>query len=215
VIASNLFLPYLLLDQNGNIYVAPLSANSGTTDITEEMPSASGYTQSTFSLNGRLGPMAIDGAGNFFVATSGTLYKETRSSNGYVEGTIDAGLSQLAVGDVAVDGNGNLYLATYSNVNFNSSYDLSIVMETPGPSGYSSSILFSGTVSCDSAFAFTSCGSYLVVDASGNIYVTANAQVLELSPVPGSYTSKWIAAGFSYVTGIAVDALGNIFIADQ
>jgi hypothetical protein len=206
LIANGLFLPTILLDQNGNIYIAPANA----TEITRETPSASGYTQSIFSLNGRVGPLAIDGAGNFFISAGGTLYKETRTPNGYVESTISAGLSGLTVGNVAVDGSGNLYLAAYPSTS------LEIVMETPGPSGYNPSVLFDGTVNCDAqnGGGLDSCGSGLAVDASGNVYVTLNTQVLELSPALGSYTQNWIVAGLSYAADIAVDAIGNLFIAD-
>jgi len=207
LIANKLFLPSILLDQNGNIYIAP---GSGT-EITKETPSGSGYTRSTLSLNGRIGPLAIDGAGNFFLADSGVLYKETRSSNGYVESKIGAGLSQVAVNDVAVDGNGSLYLVTYPR-----SGGIEIVMEAPELGRYTSSVLFDGAVNCNArnGSGLDSCASSLAVDTSGNVYVTLNGQVLELSPEPDSYTQKWIVAGLSYPAGIAVDATGNLFIAD-
>jgi hypothetical protein len=202
-IATGLFLPSILLDQNGNIYIAP----GRSTEITQETPTASGYIQSTFSLNGRVGAMAIDGAGNFFVSTGGTLYQETRSPNGYVESTISAGLSQVSVGDVALDGNGNLYLVTYPSTG------IEIVMETPGPGGYIPSVLFDSTVNCNGG-GLDGCGSSLAVDASGNVYMTLNTQVLELSPALGSYTQNWIVSGLSYAAGIAVDTTGNLFVAD-
>ena len=206
-LAKGLFLPYILVDQNGNLY----SAQANGAEITEETPSASGYTQSTFSLNGKVGPMAIDGAGNFYVLVSGTLFKETRSSNGYVESTITAGLSQLYATDVAVDGSGNLYVATRPWT-----AGTPIVKETPDPGGYTSSVLFDGPVNCrtQGGSGLDSCTATLAVDLSGNVYVALLSQVLELSPAAGGYSQKWIDAGLSLPADIAVDATGNLFIAD-
>ena len=201
LIANNLFLPYILLDENGNLYIS-----SG--GIIKETPSASGYTQSTLSLNGRSGPLAIDGAGNFYVQAAGILYKETKTSSGYVESTIGEGLSQQSVSTLAVDGSGNLYLVTYTGT-----AGIEIVMEAPKPGGYAPSVLFDGAVNCNGSGLY-SCSSWLAVDPSGNVYVTLNNQVLELSPAAGSYTPKWIVAGLSYPANIAVDAIGNLFIAD-
>lgn len=205
LIANNLFLPYLLVDQNGNIYLAPANG----TEITKETPSASGYTQSTFSLNGRVGPMTIDGAGNFFVAGGTVVYKETRTSSGYVESMIGAGQSLPSVADVAVDGSGNLYLVTDLSTS-----GTEIVMETPTPGGYTPSVLFDEPVNCNNN-ELISCASSLAVDVNGNIYATLNNQVLELSPAHGSYTSKTIVTGLGFAADIAVDANGNLFIADE
>jgi len=200
-ILNNLFLPTILVDENGDLYIA-------AGEIIKYTPSSSGYTQSTLSLNGRGGPLAIDGAGNFYVQAAGILYKETKSSSGYVESAIGEGLSQLSVSVVAVDGSGNLYLVTYSGAS-----GIEIVMETPKPVGYTPSVLYDGTVNCNGSGLY-SCSSWIAVDSSGNVYVTLNNQVLELSPAAGGYTPKWVVAGLSYPADIAVDANGNLFVAD-
>jgi sugar lactone lactonase YvrE len=54
----------------------------------------------------------------------------------------------------------------------------------------------------------------LAIDAAGDIYASTSKAIEKMWPGTNSYPFE-VASGFSYLTGIAVDAQQNIYVADQ
>ncbi len=107
----------------------------------------------------------------------------------------------------AVDANGNVYIADSSN--------LLIRKVTP-----------SGTIT--SVSGYNGSANDVKIDSAGNLYIAEYSRVVKLSPdgrqtvMAGSYNSGFggdggqaTAAQFRYISGIAIDDAGNLYIADQ
>jgi gliding motility-associated-like protein len=221
----------LAVDGPGNVYVA----DRGNNLIRKITPAgvvttlagsgASGSTDGTgaaASFNFPNG-VAVDALGNVYVADSQNSLIRKITPAGVVTTLAGAGGSGNADGTGAaakfniptgltIDGSGNLYVAdTFNN---------SIRKVTP--SGVVTTIV--------NVLAATGSGSFLTgiaLDLLGNIYVadTQNNQIKKVAPdgtlttfagsgLAGSTNGIDTAASFNAPTGIAVDTLGNIFVAD-
>ncbi|UWZ87011.1 cellulose binding domain-containing protein [Occallatibacter riparius] len=100
------------VDASGNLYIADLNDGSGT--LFKETLSNGAYTQTTIPVAEwtEVESIAVDGLGNvFFVDQStGTIIKETQTSDGYVQRTAVSDLARpWGPWGVAVDQNGNVY----------------------------------------------------------------------------------------------------------
>ncbi|MFM8303369.1 MAG: NHL repeat-containing protein, partial [Actinomycetota bacterium] len=171
---------------------------------------------------------AVDGSGNLFVADASN-HRVQRWAPGATSGTTVAGgngygsgANQLAYPTgVALDGSGNLYVADFLNHRVQrfawngSSYSTSgtTVAGTGGAGGGTDQLFYPFAV------AF---------DAGGNLYVSdgANARVQQFAwngstfatsgtSVAGGGTEGSGANQLSSPRGIALDATGNLFVADQ
>ena len=158
------------------------------------------------NLNG----VAVDGAGNIYVADSNhNLVKEIVA----VGGSIPLNPTILTLGSgfskpwsVAVDGAGNVYVADFNN---------SAVKEMVAVGG---SIPASPTIlTLGSGF---SSPRGVAVDGAGNVYVadTFNNAVVEMvavgGSIPASPTILTLGSGFFSPGGLAVDGAGNVYVAD-
>ena len=224
---------------DGNLYVADLgnnlirkiAARTVVTTLAGRADSA-GYAdgQDTMAFFNQPFGVAADAAGNVFVADAGNNRIRKVTPGGLVStfaGTGTAGQSDGAdtatfnfPESVAIDHSGNLYVADYNNN----------LVRKISPAGVVSTLAGSGAEGADDGAgtkaSFNSPGS-LAVDAAGNVYVTDNANNLirkitpdgTVSTLAGSGSSgaangKGAQASFNSPFGIAVDAAGNIFVAD-
>ena len=121
---------------------------------------------------------------------------------------------------VALDGSGNLYVADTLNSTLRKVTPAGVVSTLAGMAGASGSADGMG-----SAARFTSIAG-VAVDASGNVYVSDNDTIRRVTPagvvstlagMAGSYGTddgQGAAARFRGPGGVAVDASGNVYVAD-
>jgi len=150
------------------------------------------------------GSVAVDGAGNVYVADSGNnrVVKIPSTNNGYGSpATIASGGNPNAV---AVDGAGNVFYTNYTTV-----------VELPfNGTSYGSPISISDQLSPGWADP-----TGIAVDGAGNLFVLdyGNNQVVEV-PWTGSAYSTGIVIGpssdFLFPTGLAIDSSDNVYVAD-
>ena len=172
-------------------------------------PAASGYTVAT-PIGGSFAQpvgIAVDGAGNVFVADrcgsasaadgcSGTV-SEVLAAGGYTSvqilardlGSIDA---------LAVDAKGNVFVANGDN---------GAIEELLAASGY---------VTENSINSGTGAVSGIAVGSSGNLFIVdaADQTVKELTAASGFLTVTTLGSGLSSPGGIAIDRNDNVFVAD-
>ena len=238
------------VDASGNVYVAD-SLNNTIRKITSAgVVTTLAGTAGTFgSTDGTGGvarfsnpyDVAVDESGNVYVADSGNNTIRKITSDGVVTtlaGT--AGMSGSADGPgsaasfsnpygLAVDASGNVYVAdtgneTISNNTIRKITSAGVVTTLAGTAGISGSADGIGSAA---RFNFP---AGVAVDASGNVYVadlfnntvrkiTSVAVVTTLAGTgkggPGSVDGAGSAARFNQPTGVAVDASGNVYVADQ
>jgi len=149
-----------------------------------------------------------------------STYAGINNRPGFSNGTIGTASFSLPY-DIAIDGSGNMYVADeYFNL---------VRKITPG--GIVSTLAGSG--SAGSANGNGAAASFnglfgIAVDAAGNIYVSDSGNNLIRKITPGGAVSTFAgsgangstngngtAASFYGPTGIAVDAIGNVYVADD
>ncbi len=229
----------LTLDKSGNIYVA----DQGNELIRMITPSAivSTYAgtvgavgfangSSATSFNKPFG-VAADTAGNVYIADAGNNVIRLISPSGTVSTFAGTGIAGAADGKdtatfssplgVAVDVAGNVYVADYENDLIRKISAAGVVSTIAGKRG-----IKGAADGLDTAARFNLPES-LAVDAIGNIYVADNGNNLIRKITPGGVVSTIAGSGktgfadgsgtsasFNSPFGIAVDAAGNIYVAD-
>ncbi len=228
------------LDPTGNVYVADQANNlirkitAAGTVTTLSGTLTSGSSNATVigaiaSYNGPTG-VAVDATGNVYVADFGnnqirkiattgavtTLAGGTRSGNANGTGTA-AGFNGPA--GVAVDAAGNVYAADFNNNLIRKITAAGVVTTLAGSTA-------GNTNGTGTAASFNGPRG-VVVDAAGNVYVAdANNNLIRKVTAAGVVTTlagngsagnasgAGTAASFYYPSGVAVDAAGNVYVAD-
>jgi streptogramin lyase len=142
--------------------------------------------------------LAIDGAGNLFMADSTfDRIDEIPSEGGYT--TVNQIFADPSNGifGVALDGSGNLFFADGV---------ASTVKELTAASGYTQ---------VNTLATATQYPDGLTVDGSGNVFVcSTSGTVMELVATEGYTTAHTVATGFNNPRDIAVDGNGNLFVTE-
>ena len=145
--------------------------------------------------------IAIDGAGNMYIADRGNnrVVAMVPSGTGYgAANTVLSGLS--APSGVAADWNGNVYVADTGNNR--------IVMLPMGQTGFGAAVTIGTGLSNPMGMA---------ADSAGNVYVadTGNNRVVELPRIGSGFGSLVVVGtGFKAPAGVAVDSDKSLYIAD-
>ena len=166
--------------------------------------------------------VAVDGAGNVYVADTGnnTIRKVTPAGVVTTLAGLAARFSRPS--GVAVDGAGNVYVADFWNCAVRKVTPAGVVTTLAGLMGSPGSADGTG-----SAARFAS-PSGVAVDGAGNVFVTdyGNATIRKVTPAgvvttlaglagrPGSADGTGSAARFWDPSGVAVDSAGNVYVAD-
>jgi large repetitive protein len=147
--------------------------------------------------------VAIDGAGNLFVADFGkdAVYEMLAASGYATVNTLGGGFAFGGPAGVALDGAGNLFVADFYN---------QALYELPAVGGYT-------TVNQLASF-ISGQPTDVALDSNGNIFVSDhNSSVYELLASGGYTTTIRLASGFTFglPSGLAVDGNGNVFLSDS
>jgi sugar lactone lactonase YvrE len=233
----------LAVDGAGNVYVAD-TYNDTIRVVTSAgvVTTLAGTARVTGSANGTGAAasfrqpfgLAVDGAGNLYVADTGnntirqitaagvvTTLAGTAGATGGADGPGAAAAFYEPFG-VAVDSAGNAYVADSSNNTIRKITPAAAVSTLAG------AVPVSGNADGTGASATFSSANGLAADTAGNLYVadTGNNTIRKVTPagvvttlagVPGSAGSAdgpGATARFASPSGIAVDGAGNLYVAD-
>ena len=231
------------VDSLGNAYVADAGNNTirmvtpaGVVSTVAGLAGLAGSVDGTGSAARFAYPMgvAVDGAGNVYVADTGNNTIRMVNPAGVVSTLAGlAGFSGNADGagpaarfnypaGVAVDGSGNVYVADTFNFTIRKVTSAGVVSTFAGLAGLAGHV--DGTGSAARLLYLEGIG----VDGSGNLYVadTGNNTIRMVTPsgvvstlaglagFDGSVDGTGSAARFSRPQGVAVDGSGNVYVAD-
>jgi len=171
--------------------------------------------------------VAADGTGNIFVADAGNNLIRKIATDGTVSTIAGAVTSQQLTSvfsnptGVATDASGNVYVANYLKNEIDKITSGGIVSTLAG----SDSTGAKNGPALAAAFSFP---NSLVVDAAGNVYVAdgANNLIRKIATdgivstlagdgSQGANDGAGTAASFNNPAGIAIDATGNLYVADS
>ncbi|MSU48257.1 MAG: hypothetical protein EXS37_04055 [Opitutus sp.] len=217
---------------------ATLTVNAGTSITTfAGTAGLSGSTDAT-GVNARFSTpagIAADPQGNFYVAdaanniirkiTSGGVVSTLAGlagSSGNVDGTGSAARFNAPTA-LTVDSVGNVYVADTYNHTIRAITSSGVVTTLAGSPNVSGTADGAGSVA---RFRFP---AGIVIDTSGNIYVAdssnhtirrvqANGNVITFAGSAGnsgSANANGLAARFQFPNGLAVDSVGNVYVADS
>jgi prepilin-type processing-associated H-X9-DG protein len=178
--------------------------------------------------------VALDGAGNVYVADSNNNRIRKVSPSGVVSTLAGSGNYAFADGSgtsasfrnpqgVALDGAGNVFVADFSNNR----------IRKVSPSGVVSTLAGSASGNWGFADGSGTSASFnyptgVALDGAGNVYVAdfSNNRIRKVSPSgvvstltgSGNYAfadGSGTSASFNYPFGVALDGAGNVYVADQ
>jgi sugar lactone lactonase YvrE len=231
------------VDSTGNLYVADTTNSTirkitagGVVTTLAGTAGVTGHANGTGSAAQFYYPfgVAVDSAGNVYVADNGnstirkitpggvvTTLAGTAGSYGSADGTGPAAQFNYPQG-VAVDSVGNVYVADTFNSEIRKITPGGVVTTLAGTAHSP------GTADGTGPAARFNYPDGVTVDSAGNVYVadTINHTIREISPggvvttlagtagVAGSADGVGSAAGFNYPDGVAVDSVGNVYVAD-
>jgi sugar lactone lactonase YvrE len=227
------------VDKNGNLYVADSHNNLIRKITTDGIVTTLAGNGSQGSVDGKAdtasffnpAAVAVDKNGNVYVADTHNSLIRKISVDGFVSTFAGQRIYKSIPGTdktirfdnpsgIAVDAEGNLYVSDWAN-------DL---IRKISPAGIVTNLAGNGDRGSkdgmgDAASFYLPGG--LTTDSAGNIFVadTYNNLIRKISPRgevttlagnthPGAANGKGSAASFSHPAGVAVDAEGNLFVAD-
>jgi hypothetical protein len=230
------------IDASGNIYVADnlnhrirkiTSAGVVTTLAGSGVAGFNNATGTAAQFSGPKG-VAVDGAGNVYVADAGNHRIRKITSAGVVTTLAGSGMSGTNDGPngmssrfnfpngVALDAAGNVYVADFLN---------HLIRVIDPVSGATTTLAGSGTAGFTDATGAAAQFNFptsVAVDGAGNVYVAdqLNNRIRAITPagvtttLAGSGTAGFAngtgtAAQFNNPAGVALDAAGNVYVADQ
>jgi sugar lactone lactonase YvrE len=233
--SSDLGIPWgVTVDAAGNLYIA-----DGTNDAVEKVtPSGALSVVARPAVGGPFSPnhdgVAVDAAGALYIADDGSDVVEEVTPSGRLAVVAGTGSQGAATpgpatnsdlndpSGVAVDGAGNLYIADSGND----------VVEKVTPAGTLSVVAGTGSQGAPTPGPATSSDlndpSGVAVDGAGNLYIADSGNEVvekvtpagmlsvvvgtgnEGAPTPGAATRSDLSVPY----GVAVDAAGNLYIAD-
>jgi surface protein len=224
----------LAVDGSGNIYAADMGNHrirKITADgvVTTLAGSSYGYEEGTGTSAKFAYPrgVAVDASGNVYVADvnnhrirkitpTGVTSTFAGSTKGFADNSAASAKFNQPFG-VAVDGSGNVYVADTYNHRIRKITSLGVVTTLVG--GAEGEADGTGT---SAQFKYP---QGIVLDASGNVYVTSNHRIRKITSVgvvttlagstPGFAEGVGTSAKFHCPTRIAIDVTGNIYVADQ
>lgn len=171
---------------------------------------------STFSSPSGVG---VDAAGNVYIADLGNLAIRKIDIHGAVT-TFDTGINGPT--GVAADAAGNVYIADNGNSTIIKVTNKGAVSTLAGTQGVRGSKDGSGTsaqFNQPQSVAVDSSGNVYVADAGNNLIRKINVQgvvtTIAGNSAAGNQNGVGTAASFNRPTGVAVDADGNIYVADS
>lgn len=233
----------IALDTFGNFFVADAANHtirritpSGVVTTIAGQPGSGGYVDATGSAARFNGPSAVtvDSAGNVYVADTYNHVIRLVSPSGVV--TTVAGLANVSgsangIGNlarfafpsgIAVESNGTIYVADTGNntirrIAFGG--NVSTLAGSPGVTGSTNGFGPAAAFSFPTGIALGTGGVLYVADASNHLIrrVSATGDVTTLAGgagIAGSTDANQLLARFNQPSGVAVDAAGNVFVAD-
>jgi pectin methylesterase-like acyl-CoA thioesterase/sugar lactone lactonase YvrE len=182
----------LAVDPQGNVYVAT-SGSGAISKLTFTAPSTYTTTSITNSSIVSAAAIAVDANDNLYIAdnTSGAVYKLSQTTG--IATTLTASALSNPV-SLALDNVGNLLIADSGNKAVYRLPTTGIATGLPP-----TVTLPSGTTPVAVA-----------ADAAGNVYV-ADSAAGSIYAIPFTGATSTVVTGYSSITGIAVDGLGNVY----
>ena len=163
--------------------------------------------------------VGVDAAGNVYVADQGNLAIRKIDANAVVT-TFATGFNGPT--GVASDGAGNVYVADNGNSIIVKITNKGVVSTLAGTHGIRGSKDGTGTgaqFNQPQSVAVDSSGNVYVADAGNNMVRKINSQgvvtTIAGNTTAGNQNGVGVAASFNKPTGVAVDASGNVYVADS
>ncbi|MES2581195.1 MAG: hypothetical protein V4627_00635 [Pseudomonadota bacterium] len=234
----------LVADNTGNLFVVNKSATISMLSPTGVVTNLAGPPLGFWAADGMgtttrfstPNDVATDAAGNVYVADLGSLSIRKITPSGAVT-TLAGGFGRDLIdgigtaarfkspSNLAVDSAGNVYVIDFED------QTLTIILRKITPTGVVTTLFGNGTAGLVDATGATVRLPYatkgIAVDGAGVLYLSAQHAILKITPnglvttLAGNVNSAGFvdgtasAARFNYLRGIAVDAAGNVYVADH